>query len=404
MPADAAPGTFRRNGRMNSFLTRVRSRILAIVLMAIIPAILLIFYSAAERKRQISSEIENNALRLARFLASNLHRDISEAQAFLAVGTLLLRTQPPTEGLCRPDMAVFLGDSSIYSNIGVADTSGRVLCSAAPLSRGTSLEKLDWFAWIRETHRFTVGFDFNGTLSHQASINLALPIGTGDGGGGFLFAVMELDWLNRLAESSQLPKGSAISVTNRKGDAVARYPDPDKWVGKSYPRAHLTGNELRRNGIRVENGIDGIKRVYAFCAVEGKGDLIVHVGIRSEDIHAPANRALINQLLALGTVSLLAVLASWFFSDFFLLKQVRALIEASKSIAAGNLGARSSLSYDKGELGDLARAFDQMAETVQWREAQLKESESERARLANHGEDPEAGSEMNPGASIKGPL
>jgi hypothetical protein len=390
---------------MNSFFTRVRSRILAIVLMAIIPAILLIFYSAAERKRQISSEIENNALRLARFLASNLHRDISEAQAFLSVGALLLRTQPPANGGCRPDMGVFLGDSSIYSNIGIADSAGRVLCSAAPLARGASLEKLDWFARIRETHRFTVGFDFNGTLSHQASINLSRPIGSGGGrDGGFLFAVMELEWLNRLAESSQLPKGSAISVTNRKGDAVARYPDPDKWVGKSYPRAHLAGTDFRRNGIRVENGIDGIKRVYAFCAVEGKGDLIVHVGIRSEDIHAPANRALINQLLALGTVSLLAVLASWFFSDFFLLKQVRALIEASKSIAAGNLGARSSLSYDKGELGDLARAFDQMAETVQWREAQLKESESERARLANHGGEPEADSDKAPGIPTKGPL
>src|SRR5690606_8936881 len=102
-------------------------------------------------------------------------------------------------------------------------------------------------------------------------------------------------------------------------------------------------------------------------------------------VHAPADNALMNQLFALGVVSVLAILAAWFLSDIFLLKQVRALIAATRNLAKGNLTARSSLSYDKGELGDLARAFDEMAETLQWREAQLKESEIERAKIGQAG-------------------
>jgi PAS domain-containing protein len=43
------------------------------------------------------------------------------------------------------------------------------------------------------------------------------------------------------------------------------------------------------------------------------------------------------------------------------------------------MGARSGLSYESGELGELAKAFDEMAETLEWRNAQLRESEIERS-------------------------
>jgi PAS domain-containing protein len=186
-----------------------------------------------------------------------------------------------------------------------------------------------------------------------------------------------------LAEDSRLPSGSAISVTNKQGDAIARYPDPDKWVGKSYPNVPKKGNKSARDTVKLVYGIDGIKRLYAFTPVGGTGDLIVHVGIKREAIWEPANRALRRQLLALGLVAALAILAAWFTSDLFLLKQIRALIQATKQLGAGKLGTRSSLSYDRGELGELARSFDEMAETLEWREAQLRESETERAEPAN---------------------
>jgi PAS domain S-box-containing protein len=367
---------------MKAVFTRIRFRILAIVLMAIIPAIGLIFYSAAERKGQISHEIEYNAVRLSRFLASNLERDISEGNGFLKATAELLESKKKTSEKCPEILANLLVDdsSSVYGNLGVADPGGRILCSASPMPQGASLAKLDWLPVFYSRPEYTVGFDLTGNLSHEASINLAYPI-PGDKGGAhdILFAVMDLDWLNTLAQRAQLPEGSAISVTNRSGDAVARYPDPDKWVGKPYPRAHFLIDETSAEGVKLANGIDGVKRLYAYAAVRGKGKLVVYVGIRREAAYAPANRALANQLAALGVVSLLALLAAWFGADLFLIQQIRALISATKNLGAGNLTTRSSLSYDMGELGELARAFDEMAETLEWRDAQLRESENERA-------------------------
>jgi PAS domain-containing protein len=365
-----------------AIFTRIRFRILGIVLLAIIPAVLLICYSAAERKRQISDEIEENTLRLSRFLANNLERDLSEGELYLESVALVLREKHLLSTGCADPLKDLIGNASVYSNMGLAGPAGKILCSARPSPLNSGLGGLEWFHKLDSASGYSVGFDFNGGLSPQASIVLVLPISIPAGGKEpgrlFLFSVMDLDWLNKLAESSRLPAGSAISVTNRKGDAVARYPDPDKWVGKARQSPHDGDNLEGTEGTRITEGIDGIRRLYAYARVAGKGNLVVNVGVFREAVLAPANRALLHQLSALGLVAILAILAAWFGADVFLLKQVRILIEATKMLGAGNLQARSSLSYESGELGELARAFDEMAETLEWRNAQLRESEHER--------------------------
>jgi PAS domain-containing protein len=363
-------------------LTRIRFRILAIVLLAIIPSLLLICLSAGERKKQVSDEIEGNAIRLSRFLASNLERDLSEGESYLKAVAEVLRIKGVQDGVCSETLHGIAGDSSTYLNVGLADRAGHVVCSADHDERFSGLWTLDWFRELDTANGFTVGFDFNSSSGSGSSIVLVLPVSVGGhyipAGRHYLFASMDLEWLNRLAEGSHLPPGSAISITNRKGDAVARYPEPEKWVGKSRQAESNMNNQTATEGVLVAGGIDRVKRLYAYTKVPGKGELVVNVGVSRDAILEPAGRALRNQLIALGIVAVLAVLAAWFGADLFLLKQVRTLIDATKQLGAGNLQTRSMLSYDSGELGELAKAFDEMAETLEWRDAQLTESEVER--------------------------
>jgi PAS domain S-box-containing protein len=362
--------------------TRIRFRILGIVLLALIPASLLICLSAAERKKQVSDEIEGNIIRLSRFLASNLERDLSEGEGYLRAIAEVVRGRRFPGGTCSETLHQIAGDSSIYSNIGISDRRGASLCSANPDASFSGLGAMDWFRDLDSASGLSIGFDFNSSHGSGSSIILVLPVsavGIGAASGrSYVFALMDLEWLNRLAESSRLPPGSAISITNRKGDAVARYPEPEKWVGKSRQSGDDLRNRNASEGVLVAEGIDGVRRFYAYTKVHGKGGLVVNVGVSREAILEPAARALRNQLAALGIVALMAVLAAWFGADLFLLKQVRTLIKATRQLGAGNLQARSMLSYDSGELGELAKAFDEMAETLEWRDAQLRESEVER--------------------------
>ncbi len=75
------------------------------------------------------------------------------------------------------------------------------------------------------------------------------------------------------------------------------------------------------------------------------------------------------------TVGLLALIAAWFGGEHFILKQVRTLVETSRRIAAGDLTSRTGLKDTEGELGQLAKAFDSMAASLQQNASESEASE-----------------------------
>ncbi len=64
-------------------------------------------------------------------------------------------------------------------------------------------------------------------------------------------------------------------------------------------------------------------------------------------------------------VGLLALGAAWYGGEHFILRQVRALIQAAGRLAGGDLQARTGLHQVDGELGQLARKLDEMAAALQ---------------------------------------
>jgi signal transduction histidine kinase/HAMP domain-containing protein/ActR/RegA family two-component response regulator len=79
-------------------------------------------------------------------------------------------------------------------------------------------------------------------------------------------------------------------------------------------------------------------------------------------------------------VGLLALAASWFGGEHFILREVRALSSVAQRIAGGDLSARTGLKASKNELGQLAKIFDQMAESL---ERHVKNLEAAEKNLLN---------------------
>jgi len=79
-------------------------------------------------------------------------------------------------------------------------------------------------------------------------------------------------------------------------------------------------------------------------------------------------------------VGLVALAAAWFGGERFILRQVRILSKAVQQLGAGDLNSRTGLSQERGELGELARAFDAMAASLEQR---VKERERAERTLLN---------------------
>ncbi len=74
-------------------------------------------------------------------------------------------------------------------------------------------------------------------------------------------------------------------------------------------------------------------------------------------------------------MGLLALGAAWFGGERFILRQVRIILDTSRKLAGGNLTSRTGMGQAKGELGELARTVDNMAESLQKRVKQSDEAE-----------------------------
>jgi PAS domain-containing protein len=374
-----SPGN--RFPRLPSLPVGIRARILALVLLALIPALLLISQLARAHRDEINRKVNDETLRLARIVAAGLDRDIQAAQGFLAALAQPAPRAGGTEEPKCPDLIRSLDIGSVlYDAVGVADSSGSVLCQtpAAPVPR---LDSLEWFMAARDKGAFAVGYDLRGIIHRKVTMDFAYPLRGPDGRiRALYYCATDLEWLNRLADKLQLPEGATLGVTDRDGRTLVRYPHPEQFVGMRYPDSPMARLVLdQHEGVIEGSGLDGVVRLYAFCHL-GEDGLSVRIGIPRAQAYAAGVAAMRASLIALGIVGAAALSLAWLAGHFMVVRQVRRLVAATRSLAEGDLGTRTGMEYGGGELGRLAEAFDEMAESLQWRMAQLRESESERTQ------------------------
>ena len=79
-------------------------------------------------------------------------------------------------------------------------------------------------------------------------------------------------------------------------------------------------------------------------------------------------------------MGLLALAATWYGGEYFILRPVRDILDSARRLAAGDLASRTRQDKSEGELGELARAFDQMAASL---ETRARESQAGERMLLN---------------------
>jgi PAS domain S-box-containing protein len=353
----------------------LRVRLLLLVLLAVVPALGLILYTASEQRRLAARTVQEQALRLA-WTAATDHGQLTEGarQLLIALAQLpAVRGRDPAA--CSALFADLLKQYPRYANLAAVKPDGDTFCSALPLSGPVSAADRLYFRRAIETRDFAVGEYQIGRVTRKASINFGYPVlDEADRLQAVVVAALDLAWLNRLAAEARLPRNSTFTVIDRQGVILARYPDPEKWIGQFLPEGSIVQTILaQREGVREAPDMDGMPRLFTFTPLrgaQGTGDVYVSIGIPRAVAFAEANRILARNLAGLGVVGVLVLVAAWVGADLFILRPVNALISATKRLGGGDLSARTGLPYGQGELGQLARAFDEMAESL--------------ARLARH--------------------
>ncbi len=275
---------------------------------------------------------------------------------------------------------------SIYSNFGVIEMDGSVFASGLPMAAGLNLSDRAYFRRAVATREFAMGDYQIGRITGKAGVNFGQPILDSSGRvTRVVFASVDLSGLEKLAAQAELPTGGTLTVVDGEGTILARWPDPEKWRGKSLASQPIWQSITRnQQGTAEAIGTDGVPKLFAFTQLrgaEGAGFVSVNIGIPTEVAFAEADRMLKRNLALLGLAGALAVAAAWFGGDWFILRRVNALVEATRRLEAGELGARSGVPYGSGEIGTLAHAFDSMAVSLEQRGAERDRAEADLIKL-----------------------
>ncbi|MGE5307042.1 MAG: ATP-binding protein [Alphaproteobacteria bacterium] len=177
-----------------------------------------------------------------------------------------------------------------------------------------------------------------------------------------------------------MPPGSVLTLRDQSGTTLARYPDGEKWLGKTVSDAPVYKAILAQKGRgKAEaKGEDGILRYYAFMPlrdVSGNTDLTVSVGIPRAVLFADIKRTFFRDFTLLVIIGVLMAVGALVIGEPLIRREVGDLLGATERLGTGDLKARIGPPYRKGELGDLARAFDRMAEALQRLHDQVIENE-----------------------------
>jgi signal transduction histidine kinase/HAMP domain-containing protein len=366
----AAEGPIAESGPNNmtrSSFSSLRFRLLFLVLLTIIPALALILYTAVEQRRAAALEAEANALRLAQLASNNQEHVIEVAHELLSAVAQLSEVRKRDSQGCANLFANLLAQYRGYANLIAAEPSGKVFCSGQPIPGAVNFADRDWFRRVVKTREFATSEYSIGKITGKPVVILGYPVVNASGQVEAVLSIsLDLAWLNELAAKTRLPSATTLTVIDRKGTILVRFPDSEKWVGKSMAERPLFQIILNRGeGTAEAFGVDGITRLYGFSPLGTGSEAYVAVGIAKDIAFSTANFILERNLAALGVVAVLAVLAAWFGSDWFILRRVNALMAASKRLAAGDLSARAGPTRGQDEFSQLARTFDEMANSVE---------------------------------------
>ncbi|MFL5456221.1 MAG: response regulator, partial [Myxococcales bacterium] len=281
----------------------------------------------------------------------------------------------PAVQLLLRDMVALNPD---YTNISIADAEGNIWASATP--GHFNIADRRHFQGALATGRLSSGEYVTGRVTSKPTFFFGYPFHDARGQvSGVISVGFDLRFV-RLLESLRLTPGSSFSLVDRQGIVVTRALDPELYVGRRIsPELLATMVNGPDEATNVGPSLTGEYRVQTYrklrLAAEQTPYLYVRAGIPHAGVIAGANRALARNVALLFSFFLAALVFASVVGKRTIVDRIARLESASHRLADGDLGVRVGELVRGGELGQLGRSFDRMAEQLARREKALQESE-----------------------------
>ncbi|HTV90151.1 MAG TPA: response regulator, partial [Stellaceae bacterium] len=357
---------------------------LLLVLIAVAPAIVIQTYNEYTLRQSREAEIRNKTIQITRQFGAEIGELKEGAHQFLVALSRLPSVAQMDPVACSRTLAAMDRSLPNYNVLGVADATGKVICTSRPSSL-MSVGDMSFFKRAMAHDGLAVGIYWVDPKTGEKTLHFGLRFSAVRGGpvSGVVFAGLDLKWLLDHLKERGLTPTQSILIADRDGNIIARLPHPEQLIGKNIGKAHARILEGDKAGWEEAKGVDGVVRIFGYVPPAlPPGDFFLSAG-ESKDAAFATIAGVTERGIALILVGLaLAAYAAWAGGRVFVRRPINNLLRASDEWRHGNYQARASVSDPHSEIGQLGDGFNAMADAVAARHRAQQRAE-ERLRDLN---------------------
>jgi HAMP domain-containing protein/putative methionine-R-sulfoxide reductase with GAF domain len=367
-----------------SFLASIRGRLILLVLLLVLPAAALV-YSMALHNRELQLAELRHSMQLTAQHASNelqdlvrhariLHQALSQVPA--------IRTQSEPE--CSRLLAAMLAESPRIATILATDRSGQGRCSALPVKGPLpAYGDREYLQKMFATGTLVVDLPVLGRTSGKAALPVAGPLMNERGEmAGALLVALDLNAFSEQFVAEHLITGMVFHLWDSRGTLLFRHPHDAQLVGRQFADLPLVRMAAEKGGTGVieARGFDSNAKVIGYSAPAGEYEetgIYIGITVPAKVFYAGPNAIMARAIWSMLTIALLGLVAAWLLGSRLIWQQIEKISGAARRLTAGQSSARIGAPYPSGELGELARSFDEMAETAEDRLTEIERINAE---------------------------
>lgn len=352
----------------------IRLVIVLLFLIVILPGLALTTWHFRNERETRIKEFHEEVQHYAQLIA---HQDQETFEAARNLLILLARSpQLQATNRCRSFLDELLRYYPRYAGFAVADLGGNIYCNSGPVpANPVNIGDRTYFKEAVQSADFAVGGIAIGRLSGLPVIHFAYPIiDSSDQVHAVVVTSIPLAKLHDLSTIIRETGRGRYTLTkvDHTGRVLAHQPIRGQWViGDVAPELRFAQDVLG-NAVKVftGRGDQGEAFIYASSPVRtpaGKNGVYVILGIPEAVVMGEINQSFRQSLAILLLVSFAGLVLAMIAAYGYVLRPVGALVASAMQLEAGDLSARSGVSYTRAQLGRLAHAFDNMASTIERR-------------------------------------
>ncbi|MFA5123688.1 HD domain-containing phosphohydrolase [Zavarzinia sp.] len=248
-------------------------------------------------------------------------------------------------------------------NMILALPSGAILCRAD--GRGDAVNVADrlYFEQSMAVDGTVLGVAAIDRLTGRWSLPVARAMLGEDGRPRAVLAVLiDLGWVASELSAAGFPPGTTLGLVDGRGTVLAEHPDPGLALGRSIAGSALFEAVTGDGAVDLE-GADGVTRVIARSrlAETAAGPVYLWAGLDRAVMTRDSDRQFAVAVAIILTLAFGGMMVALVSAEIFVVRPSRAIVQAAQAIGGGDSRARTGVDHRSGELGQVAKAIDQMA-------------------------------------------